>query len=111
MSDETSVLRKARCRALGHDWFHRRTEEERECLRCGLKEEYSVDETHGDEEAEKGSKRYRIDGGRLYIERYQVTGWGKDSEEWKWLPIGSGPAKEEHLRQLKEKIKEELEDE
>jgi hypothetical protein len=93
---------------LGHDWTYYRNQRERGCLRCGVEEEYSVDETHEDEGAEKGAMRYRIDGGTLYVEEYTASAWGDTSEYWQWFPVARGPASEENLSQLKQEIEQSL---
>lgn len=110
MTDQPLSVR-IRCRTLGHDWIHHRKRRERECHRCGAEEEYSVDERHTDDGAKKGEVRYRIEDERLYIEEYVVTGWSKDTEEWRWFPIGTGPATEENLKQLTHEIEQSLETE
>lgn len=91
---------------LGHDWYHDRRNRIRRCERCDEEEEYHVEETHSDENAEKGEVRYRIEDGRLRIESYQVTGWSKDTEYWQWFPGGGGPLEDKHIQQLKDAIEE-----
>jgi len=101
---EQSLSTRVKCRVVGHDWYYQRERGERVCSRCGSVEEYSVNETRADKGAKKGALRYRIEDETLYIERYQVTGHGEDSEYWQWFPVGSGPASEESLKQLKQEI-------
>lgn len=101
---EVSLLTRFKCQTLGHDWYYRRSRENRKCARCGVTEPYSVEETHGDEGAEKGQTRFVIDDGNLEIQQYQCTGHGPNAEHWQWFPTGYGEATEENLIQLKQDI-------
>lgn len=109
MSDaELPLSVRIKCRVYGHDWIYFRDRGERRCHRCRHEEAYSVDETHADDGAEKGATRYRIENNSLYIEVYQVTAWGEDSEYWQWFPTGRGPATEEDLEQLRRELERHL---
>lgn len=108
-SDELSPLTKLKCRMVGHDWYYYRDRGERRCHRCDHLEEYSVDETHTDEGAEKRARRYRIRNGNLYVEVYTVTAAGPNTEHWQWFPVASGPADDAHLLQLKREIEQHME--
>lgn len=60
-------LTRFKCKTLGHNWYYRRKRGERKCDRCGLVEDYRVEETHTDEGAKKGQTRFVIEDGRLEI--------------------------------------------
>jgi len=108
MSRESSLPTQFKCKALGHDWYHRRERGERVCDRCNLMENYSVEETHGDKSAKKGQTRFVIVDGTLEIQRYSCTAYGSESEHWQWFPVAYGEVTDENLTELKQEIKQYL---